>query len=337
MASSGVLVSVCVASYNYERFLAQAIQSVLDQTVTDLEVIVCDDQSTDNSLEIARSFRDPRVQVHLNESRLGIYGNFTRGASFARGKYIKFLCVDDWLEPTYLEATLPYFERYPNVGLVTVRQNVVDEANRLVHCRLEPVEGKDVYDTTELLDASLHRSNPLGNPTRVILRRDIFDELGGFDLTNEFSSELDLWLRVAIQYDVAAVTAVHCTERSHSGQATNSYRRQAKDIRDICRAYQKNIEQFPAYWTLERRAALCRNALRPYVRQGIRQSVRGNTAYWKMLDEHISKICPRQYWLPYYLFVGPLSIAEMKLRRAGKQLIGSDRLSRLRKRQRLTP
>lgn len=320
MGSQNPLVSVCIANYNNGVYLGQAIESVLQQTIRDLEVIVCDNQSTDNSLEVARSFRDSRLRVYVNERNLGIYGNFARTTELARGKYLKFLCADDWLDVDYLRVTLAYFNKYPQAGLVATRQLVVSNDGYVVTCRDEAIRGKDLYTPEEYLSVILRRINPIGNPTRVIVRRDAFDAVGGFDPGNEYAGDLDLWLRIGANYSFAAVPEVHCYERKHSAQSTHLHVRQATDIRDCCSAFKKSFRDLPDYWTLERRIELCRYGLAPFVRRAIMTRLKGDGHYWVSVVKYVSELCPARYWLPYHLFSFPGVMVRVYLSKCAKRL-----------------
>lgn len=315
MAAQNPRVSVCIPNYNNGPYLAQAVESVLQQTVGDLEVIVCDNQSTDNSVEIARSFSDPRVRVYVNERNLGIYGNFKRTTELACGKYLKFLCADDWLDPAYLEAALAYFEQYPDAGLVTTRQVAVTNEGKVVTVRAEAVRGKEFYTPDEYFQAILRRINPIGNPTRVMVRRDAFDSVGGFDPTNEYAGDLDLWLRIAARYPVAAVPVTLCYERKHAAQMTHIYVKQATDIRDICLAFRKSFEDWPDFWNLERRIALCRQGLNPHAQIVVLRWLGGDRPYATTVTAYLSEISPVRYWLPYTVLRLPWIMAKVWLAR----------------------
>jgi len=320
MCSPSPLVSVCIANYNNGAYLGKAIESALQQTVPDLEVIVCDNQSTDNSLEVARSFSDPRVRAYVNERNLGIYGNFARTTELARGKYLKFLCADDWIDEDYLEVTLAYFDRYPQAALVTTRQTALTNEGHVITRRDEAIKGKEIYFPKEYLDAVLRRINPIGNPTRVIVRRDAFDDVGGFDSANEYAGDLDLWLRIAARYPIAAVPEVHCYERKHATQSTNLHVRQATDIRDCCLAFKKSFGNLPDFWTLERRIKLCRHGLAPFVRHAFTLWLKGDRHYWDRLTEYMSELCLARYWLPYHAFTYPLVMSRMYFYRVAKRI-----------------
>ena len=90
-------ISVLLTSYNREDFIAEAIESVLAQSMTDFELIICDDRSSDRTVEIANAYaaRDPRIRVSVNERNLGDYGNRRQVASLARGRFLKYHDSDD--------------------------------------------------------------------------------------------------------------------------------------------------------------------------------------------------------------------------------------------------
>ena len=95
------LVSVLMTAYNRDSFIASSIESVLAQTLDDLELVIVDDGSSDHTLEIARSYErlDPRVRVVVNERNLGDYGNRNRAAELARGSFLKYHDSDDLMYP----------------------------------------------------------------------------------------------------------------------------------------------------------------------------------------------------------------------------------------------
>ena len=112
-------VSVCIPAYEAEGWIEPAVRSALEQTHRDLEVVVVDNDSTDGT--VARvsvlALEDPRVRLYANSRNLGVYGNFNRALALSRGRYIKFLCADDVLEPDCVERMLRPFALSPRVGL----------------------------------------------------------------------------------------------------------------------------------------------------------------------------------------------------------------------------
>ena len=112
------LVSVLMTVYNREKYLAEAIESVLAQRFRDFELIIVDDGSTDRSLEIARRYAsEPQVRVYLNEKNLSDYPNRNRAAALARGRYLKYLDSDDLMYNHCLEVMTQQMERFPEAGI----------------------------------------------------------------------------------------------------------------------------------------------------------------------------------------------------------------------------
>ncbi len=102
------LVSVCIPTFNYGRFLPEAIKSVLAQSFTDFELVVVDNASTDETAELMEAFvrSDPRIRFYRNSENVGIVKNFNRALGHAAGDYVKILCADDLLAPSALERSL---------------------------------------------------------------------------------------------------------------------------------------------------------------------------------------------------------------------------------------
>ena len=92
-------ISVVTASYNYQDYIKEAVQSVLDQTYKDWELIIVDDCSTDNSVEVIKSFKDERIKLFINEKNLGLKETVKRGIENATGEWVVFLESDDILTP----------------------------------------------------------------------------------------------------------------------------------------------------------------------------------------------------------------------------------------------
>lgn len=113
-------ISVLIPTYNYGRFLDETIQSVLSQTYTDFELVVVDNCSTDNTIEVVQPYLvDKRVRFYRNETNIGLVGNWNKCLELAQGEYIKFLCADDKFHPLLLQQFAAVMEQHPQVMLVT--------------------------------------------------------------------------------------------------------------------------------------------------------------------------------------------------------------------------
>jgi glycosyltransferase involved in cell wall biosynthesis len=127
-------VSVALPVFNGESFLAQAIESVLAQSFTDLELVICDNASTDATQAIGEAFvcRDPRVRYHRNPSNLGAAPNYNKAFALSRGRYFKWLAHDDLIEPDYLQQTVAALDARPELVLCNTAVDVIDEAGRVI-------------------------------------------------------------------------------------------------------------------------------------------------------------------------------------------------------------
>src|SRR5579862_5201402 len=113
------LVSVLMTAYNREEFIAKAIQSILDSTYSNFELIVVDDCSTDSTIRIAKEYetKDKRIRVFLNEKNLGDYPNRNKAASYASGKYLKYVDSDDIIYPFGLAMMVNRMEAFPEAAI----------------------------------------------------------------------------------------------------------------------------------------------------------------------------------------------------------------------------
>src|SRR5687767_7387347 len=125
------LVSICIPSYNSGEFIKQTLESVLAQTYGNIEVIVADDVSKDDTVQIARSISDPRLKVSVNEKNLGVVGNWNRSIELANGEYIKIMGADDLLAPSCVDEQVKAFlNSKENIALVTSYKYVINHKNK---------------------------------------------------------------------------------------------------------------------------------------------------------------------------------------------------------------
>ena len=209
-------VSVCIPTYNYARVLGQAIESVLSQTWGDFELVVCDNASTDDTQDVIGSFTDDRIRSYCNDHNLGLFGNFSRCLELAQGELVKFVCSDDWLDPRYLERTVPVMHEHPGVALLTTAGFVVDEhggAFGLASAELGP---GPVVPAADAIRAQARWLNLIGMPTNTLIRRGAVAAAGGFDPHFAPASDVHLWLKLLARGDLGWVGDPLCYLRVHA-------------------------------------------------------------------------------------------------------------------------
>lgn len=185
-------VSVVVTTYNYARFLPFALESVLGQTFDDLEVVVVDDGSTDNTQQVIRPYlRDRRVRYFLRDHR-GVVATKNAGIQLARAPYVAFLDADDVWLPTKLEEQLALFRTDPDLGVVYSRRLLIDEEGFELVYEQPPLFRGDILEP-------LFQTNCVCFSSALVARR-VFDRVGLINPAYPTSEDYEFWLRVARQF-----------------------------------------------------------------------------------------------------------------------------------------
>ncbi|UGS38762.1 glycosyltransferase family 2 protein [Capillimicrobium parvum] len=196
--------SVLIGAFDSAATLPRAIDAVLTQTVADLELIVIDDGSSDDSAAIAHAAaaRDPRVRVLEMGRNVGIARSLNAGIEAARAPVVAVQDADDFSAPQRLERQLSVLDRWADVAVVGCRMREVDGAGR----ELAP---RTTFASGDVRKALAH-FNPIPN-TSAALRRDAVLAAGGYDPRYCYAMEYDLWLRLAERWRVVALDEVLAT------------------------------------------------------------------------------------------------------------------------------
>lgn len=184
-------VSVLIPTYNYAHFLDETIGSVLNQTFTDFELIIVDNQSTDNTDEVvAKYLSDKRISYYKNEKNLGLTGNWNKCLEYATGEYLKFLCADDKFHPQMLEKFTAVMDAHPNVSLVTCDKEVFHAKSFITRVAFHHLKnGK------EALLSTLNDHCWIGEPSSVMIRRKHLS-VGKFSSDYAMHIDWEMWLRI---------------------------------------------------------------------------------------------------------------------------------------------
>ncbi len=135
MTEKKPLVSVCIPAFNNADTIADTIASVLASDYGNIEVIVVDDRSTDDTFSVISAVSDERVSVYKNEKNLGMAGNWNRCLSLCRGEYVRLLCADDRIDKDLISAEVAVLEGNPSVVMVSTDTAFIDENGGVVgHC-----------------------------------------------------------------------------------------------------------------------------------------------------------------------------------------------------------
>ena len=204
-------VSVIMPAYNGSAMIGEALRSIEDQTYRDLEVVVVDDGSTDDTARICRD--RPGLRLISQENR-GTAAARNRGIREARGGLIAFLDQDDLWAPDRLAAQVPILEAEADVGLVFSNFDAFGDLSEHQGVRFDDAKVIDRI-SGGMAFASLFRKN-LIHPATVLVRKDCLDEVGPFDESIYFE-DYDLWLRIARRFPIRYVPAPLASVRHHEG------------------------------------------------------------------------------------------------------------------------
>jgi glycosyltransferase involved in cell wall biosynthesis len=208
------LVSVCIPTRNQARYLATAVESALGQPVEDLEVVVHDDASTDETAAVLADFDDPRLRVARHAQPLGIAASRNALLENAHGEYIAWLDSDDRYTDGSLARRVQLLEDNPRVGLVHGAFDLIDDRDRPLRSWPAVHEG-DMVQRGEVAFRDLLQSNTITTST-VVARRSAHEAAGPFsEAIGRTSSDWDMWLRIALRADVAYTASVVASYRQH--------------------------------------------------------------------------------------------------------------------------
>ena len=209
------LVSVIIPSYNHEKFLKERIDSVLNQTFQDFELIILDDLSPDNSQEIIESYRaHPKVsQIIYNEKNSGsTFFQWNKAVlSLAKGEFIWIAESDDVADPKFLEALVPMLQQHSEVVLAYSQSAKMDSEGKITGSWSEwtqdLVEGNYFNDSfqmngQEYIEKFLIHKNTIPNASAVLFRRKTYAEIGGAVVDMKTNGDWDLWLKFLLLGDV---------------------------------------------------------------------------------------------------------------------------------------
>lgn len=284
-------VSVVILTYNRAHLVGRAIQSVLDQTYQDFEIVIVDDASTDNTEEVVKSFNDGRLRyIRHKENSGGAAAPKNTGIKAARGEYIAFLSDDDEWLPHMLEKQTNKFRCVSSdVGVVySGHASFSTESGKKVAERM-PIERGHVFEL--MLEKLI-----LGDLTPLV-RKECFRRVGVFD-TQFLSCEWwDMLIRISKYYKFDFVPEILCKYYIHSEQGTASLERRIEGLDRLTRKYQNYLPKTLISNRFRRLGSLCcyqgdfRKASR-YFREAINNNPRDIYTYPRFL---LSKFAPKLY------------------------------------------
>jgi glycosyltransferase involved in cell wall biosynthesis len=226
-------VSVIIPTYNRGQYITQALESVLNQTFRDYDIIVIDDGSTDNTGEILKKY-EGKIRSIRQENQ-GISNTRNRGIRETNGEYLAFLDSDDYWTPEKLKEQVNILDAYSKVGIVYSRMPIINKMGEKIGMKPAGVSGKNFKELLEVWGDL---------PTSTVMtRRECFEKAGLFDPSLDPMEDIDMWIRISRFYDLYEIeNKILAYYRRHEEQVTTS---KAKVYTGLLKINTKIYENYP--------------------------------------------------------------------------------------------
>lgn len=208
----GITVTVLMPVYNGEQYLREAIDSILGQTFSDFDLLIINDGSTDNSVKIVSSYKDPRIKLIHNTSNLGLIATLNKGLDLAQGRYIARMDCDDISMPERLSKQVSFLDAHPEIGICGTWIRTIGESNGEVH--RYPTEPDRI--ACELLFES-----SLAHPT-VMMRTAFLKQNGLYFEEYLFAEDYRMWIRASRVGKLANIGEVLLHYRTSSASTSGA-------------------------------------------------------------------------------------------------------------------
>jgi glycosyltransferase involved in cell wall biosynthesis len=201
-------VSIVIPAYNNVQYIAETLDSVLNQTYEDYEVVIADHSSVDGTMEVIQRYSgNPKLRIlSSTPTGGGAQANWNRVSSEAKGTYMKLVCGDDIIVPTAVAEQVEAFEAHPTAVLVASQRDLIDSNGT------DFITGRGLQGISGLVSGSkavratvVAGSNIFGEPACVMFRRDLLEKEGGWDNTNPYLIDEATYSRICFHGDVVAI------------------------------------------------------------------------------------------------------------------------------------
>jgi glycosyltransferase involved in cell wall biosynthesis len=218
VSAAPVRVSVIVPFLNAERFLAEAIESVLAQSYAAWELLLVDDGSSDGSRAVAESYAEQRPEKifcleHAGRQNRGVSASLNLGMTHARGDYLALLDADDLCEPQRLQKQVGFLDAHPEVALLGSWYSLIDESGAFVAHKRLPCEDRE-------LRWELYFANQFANSAVMLRREPVLSHVGLHDESYVYAKDYELWCRIAERFAVANLPEYLIRYRVHMDSMT---------------------------------------------------------------------------------------------------------------------
>ena len=292
------LVTVGIPTYNRTKYLAEAIQSVLEQTFEDFEFLIYDNASTEDVAGLVQSFDDPRINYVRHSRNVGPLRNSNLIAEHAKGKYVVMHHDDDIMLPTNLEKKAAFMEANQGVGFVHSGFERIDMSGRTLPPSLNANVCPEGVEPGWDMFRRLLRFNPVGCPT-VMISKEAIVEKGLFDESVAVTADIPAWMKFSLFYDIGYLAEPLLKIRLHPGQDSAMHLHGYREAEQLYSSRLRVLRDYEGQfgWLAKERAQFQRRYFMEVLREADELSWNGNagTVLGKLFF-----VCSRCPWLALY-------------------------------------
>ncbi len=225
------LVSICIPTYNGEQYLKQTLDSVVNQTYRNIEIIVTDDISNDDTEKIVRSYRDDRIKFFINNKRNGLAGNWNEAVKKSSGEFIKILCQDDLLMPDSIEKQVNALNN-SDASCVIGNTTVINSKGKTIFVRKYFNKSTSI-EGLKYAKRSLLGRNIYSEPGNIMYRSECIDKYGMYDSNLKYTPDWDFALRISVNEKIFCLKDnIFCFRVSDTSETSRLYREQMRELID---------------------------------------------------------------------------------------------------------
>lgn len=209
------LVSICIPAYNNADYICETLDTVMNQTYENIELVVVDDGSKDNTWNVINKYKEEYeaknpdtskiIRLYKNEKNLGMAGNWNRALELCTGEYLKLICADDLMDENLTEREVAILEEHADVVCVSSDTQFID-LNGKKKGQYKRYKKTGVVDGIEAVRSCVFTRDKLGAPVANLFRRTVYEQVGGFDPSFIYIIDYDFYMRV---YCAGKVFIIH--------------------------------------------------------------------------------------------------------------------------------
>ena len=207
-------ISVLMSAHNAEKYIREAIESILNQTLRDLEFIIIDDNSGDSTLKIIKEYNDARIKIIENKTNLGLTKSLNLGLKMAQGEYIARIDADDVSTNTRLEEEFKFMNQFPDVAVIGSWAEIINEKSEKVFVEQRECD-VDIIKWTQILKNQIIHSS-------AFFRKNILSDIGSYNEKYQYAQDFEFWFRVSRKYKMINIPKLLVEQRVHQKSITQA-------------------------------------------------------------------------------------------------------------------